>query len=105
MPSIKRLVAAASANVLATLRFTNPSGPSAVSLWASSATAGEDLTYGVDDILLVEAAEINLEVRNQTVDVASDQILFREPAPAGQHVLSIPVIAADVSFLLVIELA
>lgn len=104
MPTIKRIITAATANALSTLRFSNPKSPAAVSLWASSPTAGEDLTFGVDDILLCEAAEINLEGANQTVDTSRDQILFREPAPPGQYVLNVPAVAADVSFLIVQEL-
>jgi len=105
MPTIKRIITAATANALSTLRFSNPKAPSAVSLWASSPTAGEDLSFGVDDLLICEAAEVNLEVANQTVDSGRDQILFREPAPPGQYVLDVPAVAADLSFMIVQELA
>lgn len=105
MPVIKRKVTAASANVLSTLRFSNPSRPSAVSLWASTATASETLTFGggVDKIYTEDAA-INLESANEVVDTSRDQILFREPVVAGQYVLNVPTVAADMSFLLNSEL-
>jgi hypothetical protein len=104
VPAIKRVITAATANALSTLRFSNPKRPSAVSLWASSVTAGEDLTFGVDDLILCEAAEINLESANQVIDTSRDQILFREPCPPGQYVLNVPAVATDMSFLLVQEL-
>lgn len=104
MPAIKRVLTAATSNALSTLRFSNPKRPSAVSLWASSPTAGENITFGVDDLVLAEAAEVNLETANQVVDTSRDQILFREPAPPGQFVLDVPAVAADLSFLLNIEL-
>jgi len=103
MPTIKRILTAATANALATLRFSNPKGVTAVSLWASTPTAGESLSFGVDDLTLVEDAEVNLETANQVVDVARDQILFREPAPPGQYVLNVPTIAVDLSFMIVRE--
>ena len=104
MPTVKRKISAATSNAVSTLRFMNPKSPAAVSIWASSATAGEDLTFGVDDILLTEAAEINLEEANQVINTHRDQILFREPCPPGQYVLAIPAVAADLSFLIVQEL-
>ncbi len=104
MPVIKRLIAAPTANALSTLRFSNPKRGALVSLFASSPTAGEDLTFGVDDVIVVEAAEVNLEVANQTIDTNRDQILFREPVPPGQYVLNVPAVAADFSFLINQEL-
>ena len=101
MPSIKRQTTT-SANAIANLRFTNPKSPTAVSIWATGATAGDTMTFGVDDLILVEDARINLESANEVVDTTRDQILFREPCPPGQYVLSATG-TADMNFLLVQE--
>jgi len=103
MPVIKRKVTAASANVVNGLRFSKQKRPFAASLWASTPTAGEALTFGVDDLIITEDAPMNLEIANEVVDTARDQILFREPCPSGEIVLGIPTVAADCSYLLNIE--
>ena len=103
MPSIKRTLTAADPNALSNLRFSNPKRPAAISLWASSVTAGEDLTFGVDEMVIGEALEINLEIANQVVDTGRDQLLFREPVPPGQYILDIPVVATDMTYLMVQE--
>ena len=105
MPVIKRTVTAASSNLLSTLRFTNPASPAAVSLWASAAAAGNALSFGVDSELVMEAGVVNLEIADRVVDTNRDQMLFREPVPAGQYVLDLPTLTgADVTYLLVQEL-
>ena len=103
MPAIKRQITAATENALTNLRFTRPKRPTLVSLWASSATAGEDLSFSVDDLVVADSCEINLEAANQVIDVQRDQILFREPCPAGEYVLAVPAVAADMSYQLNIE--
>lgn len=103
MPIIKRKVSAATENALQQLRFTNLGRAALVSLWASTATVSEVLSFGVGDLLVAESVAMNLEVANEVVDTNRDQLLFREPVGAGQLVLSVPAVAADMSFLLVIE--
>ena len=103
-PVIKRTVTADNANVLSTLRFSNPRSPAAVSLWASAAAAGGSLSFGVDSELVVETAAVNLESADRVVDTTRDQILFREPVPPGQYVLDVTLGGADMTYLLVQEL-
>lgn len=103
MPVIKRKVSAASENVLTDRRFANLKGPALVSLWATTATAGEVLSFGVGDLLVAEACAINLEVANEVVDTNRDQILWREPVASGQLTLAVPAVAADMSYILLIE--
>lgn len=103
MPSIKRTIVAATQDALANLKFATQSEPALVSLFASSPTAGEDLSFSVGSNEFTSQAEINLEVLNQVVDTERDGILIQEQVPAGQYFLSVPVVAADVSFLLIID--
>lgn len=103
MPAIKRKLSASTENALTNLRFTRPKSATLVSLFASTATAGEKLTFGVGDTIVAEDMQINLESANEVVDTARDQLLFREPCPPGEYVLAVPTVAADLSYLLNIE--
>jgi len=103
MPAIRRVVAAASDDVLLGLKFKTQGSPALVTLIASSATAGEDLTFSVGSVVFLEAAEINLEVANQVIDADRDVLLIQEAVPPGEYFLRVPVVAADMSFLLIIE--
>lgn len=103
MPIIRRVIVAASEDALTTLKFKTQSLPALVSLFASSATAGEDLSFSVDSQEFALAAEINLESGNQIIDMERDAILFNERVPAGEYFLRVPVVAVDMSFALVID--
>lgn len=103
MPTIKRKVSAATDDALNGLKFKTQGSPALVSLYASSATAGESLTFSVGSNSFVESAPMNLEIANEVVDPYRDGILVQEAVPAGEYFLSIPVVAADCSFMLVIE--
>jgi len=103
MPAIKRTIAAATQDALSNLKFSTQSTESLVTLFASSATAGEDLSYSVDSQEFIAQGEINLESGDRVVDNQRDGLLFEERVPAGQHFLSVPVVAGDMTFLLIIE--
>jgi len=103
MPAIKRVITAATQDALANLKFATQSTPALVSLFASSATAGEDLSFSVDSNEFISQGEINLEIANEVVDTERDGILVQEQVPAGQYFLRVPVVAATVQFLLVID--
>lgn len=105
MPAIRRQIAAATENALTGLRFSRPRRPTLVSLWASTATADETCTFGVDDLILLETAAVNIEIAADIVDVARDQLLFREPCPPGEYVLAVPAVTAEFQFLLNQEVA
>ena len=103
MPTIKRQVTAASDDVLQGLKFKVQGSPALITLAASSATAGESLSFSVGSQEYVSNAEINLEVANQVIDMDRDIILNQEAVPAGEYYLSVPVVAADMSYALIIE--
>jgi len=103
MPTIARLVAAATADALTGLKFKTQGSPALVTLAISSATASEDCSFSVGSVEFLSAGEINLEVANQVVDMDRDLLLVQEAVPPGEYFLSIPAVAADVSFVLIIE--
>ena len=103
MPAIARVIAAAAENALDGLKFASQDAPALITLCASSATAGEDLSFGVGSETFLEAAEINLEIGDQVVSRDRDVLLEQEVVPPGQYFLRVPVVAADMSFLLIIE--
>jgi len=103
MPVIRRVITAATEDALSTLKFKTQSLAALVSLFMSSATAGEDASFSVDSQEFAQAAEVNLEIANQVIDMERDAILFNEEVPAGEYFLRIPVVAVDMSFALVID--
>jgi len=103
MPAIRRVVAAATDDALNGLKFKTQGLPALVSLYASSATAGEDLSFSVGSVSFLTSGEINLEVANQVIDLERDGLLVQEVVPAGEYFLEVPTVTADMSFLLVIE--
>jgi len=103
MPTISRVVSAATDDALNGLKFKTQGAPALITLVVSSATAGEDCSFTVGSVEFLSAGEINLEVANQVVDMDRDVLLLQEAVPPGEYFLSIPVVAADVSFVLIIE--
>ena len=104
MPAIKRTITAATENALTNLRFTRPKRATLVSLFASSAAAGDDLTFSVDDLVLADAMEVNIESADRVVDVSRDQLMFREPCPPGEYVLAVGSVGGtDLTYQLNIE--
>lgn len=103
MPTIRRTVAAATDDALSGLKFKTQGAPALVTLVASSATGGESLSFSVNSNEFVSQAIMNIEVASQTVDMERDVILSQEAVPAGEYFLSVPVVAADMTFCLIIE--
>jgi hypothetical protein len=103
MPTIKRLVAGPTEDALLGLKFKTQAAPALVTLAASSPTAGEDISFSVGSTEFLVAGEVNLEDANQSVNLERDTILFQEPVPPGEYFLRIPAVAADLSYLLIIE--
>ena len=103
MPTIARVVAAATQDALSGLKFKTQGAPALVTLAASSATAGEDLSFSVGSAEFISQGEINLEAADQRVSMNTDILLDREAVPAGEYFLSVPVVAGDMSFVLIIE--
>lgn len=103
MPTIKRIITAATDDALQGLKFKVQGSPALITLAASSATAGEDLSFSVGSQEFCSACEVNLEVANQVIDMQRDIILQQEAVPAGEYYLRVPTVAADLSFCLIIE--
>lgn len=103
MPIIKRTISTAADDVLSGLKFKTQGQPALVSLYASSATAGESLSFSVGSRQFCADAAINLEAADRVVDTDRDMIMDQEAVPPGEYFLSVPTIAGDMTFLLVIE--
>jgi len=102
MPAIKIIIPATTQDALNGLRFKVQSRPALVSLYASGATEGDLVSFSVDSQAFLVDGAVNVEAASGVVDTDRDQILFREPVPAGEYFLP-ATLTADVNALLVIE--
>ncbi len=91
MPAISRKnVAAGTANALDGLQFQDIQEPGAlVSIFGSTAVAGGNIDYRVNTESFLQGAELNIEQAADVVDTDRDQLLMREPVPAGKQFLSV----------------
>jgi hypothetical protein len=103
MPAIAiKNVAAGTANALDGLQFQDIPEPGAlVSVFVSTAVAGGTIDYRVGTELFIQGGEANIESSADVVDTDRDQILMREPVPAGKQFLSVN--AQVCNFLVIIE--
>jgi len=103
MPAIMlKNIAAGTANMLDGLNFQNLPRPALVSIYASTPTAGGNIDFNIDGDQFVVAAAVNIESAADVVDTDRDQVLFREPVPAGKMFLAAN--AQIINALVVIEL-
>lgn len=102
MPSIKVANQVTSPNALNGLLFATPSGPALISLWASGVTVSDIIGFSVGDREVLRAANPNIEVSADVVDTSRDQILFAEPAEAGDLFMPVTVTTA-LGFLVLID--
>jgi len=91
MPStLLKNIAAGTANALDGLQFQDIPEPGAlVSIWASGPTAVGTISYSVGTERFLVDAEFNVEIAADVVDTNRDQILEREPVPAGKQFLAV----------------
>jgi len=103
MPSIRLSnVAASTSNALDGLQFQDLPAPGAlVTIYATTPTAGGNISYSVGTERFVVAASINIESSADVVDSDRDLVLDREPVPAGKQFLAVDDQIANV--LVVIE--
>jgi len=95
-------VAAGTANAVDGLQFQDIPEPGAlVSIFATTAVAGGTIDYRVGTESFLVGAQANIEIAADVVDTDRDQLLMREPVPAGRQFLAIN--AQVVNFLLIIE--
>jgi hypothetical protein len=97
------MIAAPIENALDGLKFSVQAAPALVTLAVSTPTVTETVTFSVGSDVILDTAQINLEIANQTVDRDRDVLLEQEVVPAGQYFLQFPACAADISYLLLIE--
>lgn len=102
MPAIMRNIPATTADALNGLNFKVQPRPFLASLWASTETEADVIGFSVDSNQFLVSAECNVEIGTGVVDTNRDQILFREPCPAGEMFLPATV-TTDTKFLLNIE--
>lgn len=102
MPSIKRTIPDTTADALNGQRFKVQARPALVSLYAVGTTEGDVISFAVDSQEFLNNAQVNVESASGVVDVSRDQILFREPVPAGEYFLP-ATLTTDEHYLLVIE--
>lgn len=102
MPAIRRNVAATTADALNGLNFKVQPRPFLASLWASTDDEGDVLSFSVDSQAFLINAAVNLEAASGTVDTSRDQVLFREPCPAGELFMPMTITNA-IAYLLNIE--
>jgi len=104
MPTIRRnLTASPTENALEGLKFSVQNGAALVSLYAATATAGESLSFSVNNQDVVVDATVNVQAAAGVIDTDRDQIMFREAVPPGKYFLRIPAMAAAFDYQLVIE--
>jgi len=91
MPSIRLSnTAASTANSVDGLQFQDIPAPGAlVSIYASTAVAGGNISYSVGTERFLVAASVNIESSADVVDTDRDLVLDREPVPAGKQFLAV----------------
>jgi len=95
-------VAAGTPNALDGLQFQDIPEPGAlVSIFATTAVAGGNVDYRVGTESFLQGAACNIESAADVVDTDRDQLLMREPVPAGKQFLAVN--AQIVNFLVLIE--
>lgn len=105
MPSVKVSNQAASTNAMNGLTFEDIPEPGAlVSLYAAGVTVLDTIGLSVGSERFLVDADVNIEISADVVDTDRDQVLFREPVPAGKLFLPVAVTTA-LNWLLVIEQA
>ena len=103
MPSIKIANQATSANALTGLKAAKISRPSLVSMWCAAVTVTDTVGFSIGDreLLVQTVGNPNIEVAADIVSVNTDQMVFSEPAEAGEE-LFMPVTTGTAVGLLVV---
>lgn len=90
MPSIMlKNIAAGTANALDGLKFQELQGPALISIFGTTAVAGGTIDFAVGSEDFLDSAELNIEASADVVDTDRDQVLMREPVPAGKMFLAV----------------
>lgn len=103
MPSIRIKGTASATDALTGLKFKSQGRPSMVSLFASGDNAANAVSLSVGSRELLVSAPTNLQATAGCIDTDRDQLLFREPAPAGEFFMPTSLTGTLLDVLLVIE--
>jgi len=105
MPSIKVINQATAANALNGLKFAKLARNALVSLYASGVTAGDTIgmSFGDREVLAIANGQPNIEISADVCDTGRDQILFAEPAEAGDELFLPVTVTTAMNFLVVID--
>jgi hypothetical protein len=103
MASRRLSVAAVTADAIATEEIRRVDVPSRVNLWASGATAGDQLGLLLNRTEILPSGDVNIEIAADAIDVSRDQLVFNTVVGRGQLRVPVPVVTAEVQFLLSVE--
>jgi len=103
MPTIRRRVAATTADALATVQFNiipPESGGAWINLWIAGVTATDNYGLSINSkVLIVNGTTVNIEAAADVIDNDRDQVLFNEWVPPGQLYMPVTV-TTEAQFLL-----
>ena len=94
MPSISVMNQADADNALNGLKFSKLLGPALISLWAAGVTVLDRLDFSIGDREVLKNADVNIEISADVVDTGRDQMLWAEPAEAGDLFMPVSVTTA-----------
>lgn len=102
MPAIIRTVTADTENALEGLKFSVLNGPALLSLYASGATEGDNISLSIGNTDILVDGEVNVEAASGVVDTDRDAMLVQELVPAGKIYMAVD-LTTSVKYVLLIE--
>ena len=102
MPTISRQISAATDDALSGLKFKVQGSPALVSLYASTETATETVSFSVGSQEFLSGGVMNVQT-DDSVKINECALLQQEAVPAGEYYLSFPACAGTINFVLMIE--
>ena len=103
MASRRLGIAAVTNDALADQDIRTVEVPSIVNLWASGATAGDQLGLRLDKTIIMDDGDVNIEIAVDVVDTDRDQLVFNSVVGPGRLRIPIPTLTAEVQFLISVE--
>jgi len=103
MSSLRLTAAAISADIISTETIRRVLGPSVVNMWASGATAGDQLGLSLDRTEILPVGDINIEIAVDVVDVARDQCVWNTVVGRGDLRVPVGTVTAEIQGWLSVE--
>jgi hypothetical protein len=98
---VRRLTVAAVTNdALATEEIRRVEVPSFVDMWASCDDAGDQCGLLLNKTEIMPSGDVNVEIAADVIDTSRDQCVFNEFVGAGQLRVPVPVVTAELQFIL-----